>query len=132
MAHHAKVIDWERLFREFDRFEPEEEFGRLHASAFVGSLIKPVPHFVQCFLDRKHKTNPNIDESVKALYSFLLEKRYEERLNLLHFAFHIFDEQTELPQGIVDRTPFPHEDGVPRFNHINDPNFAIELWQSDG
>jgi len=132
MERHAKFIDWERLFGEFDGFEPDEEVRILDASPFVDSLIKPVPHFVQCFLERKNKANPGTDESVKALYGFLLEKRYEERLNLIHFAFHIFDEQTELPQEIVDRTPFPHEDGIPGFTHINDPNFTVELGQSGG
>jgi hypothetical protein len=128
---HAKTIDWERLVREFDRFEPDEETLGVDAPPFVRSLIKPVPHFVHGFLERKFKAKLSPDESVKALYFFLLEKRYEERLNLLHFAFHIFDEQTELPQEIIDRTPFPHEDGIPRFGRINDPNFCLELRQSD-
>jgi hypothetical protein len=35
------------------------------------------------------------------------------------------------PSEIVDRTPFPHEDGLPRFTHINDPSFEIELRRSD-
>jgi hypothetical protein len=125
---HAETIDWERLFKEFDRFEPDEEIRELDASRFVRSLVNPVPDFVTCFIQRKHNANLSRDESVKALYSFLLEKRYGERLNLLHFAFHIFDEYTQLPEEIVDRTPFPHEDGIPRFTHINDPDFEIEIW----
>jgi len=127
MGIHAEVIDWERLFREFDPFEPEEELRGLDASPFVRSLIKPIPDFVNRFIERKLNTNLSRDESVKALYSFLLEKRYKEKLNLLHFAFNIFDEYTQLPQEIVDRTPFPHEDGIPRFTHINDPSFEIEI-----
>jgi hypothetical protein len=124
---HAETIDWERLFEEFDGFETDEGMRGLDASLFVSSLIKPVPDFVHYFIERKHNTNFSRDESVKALYSFLLEKRYLEKLNLLHFAFNIFDEQTRLPQEIVDRTPFPHEDGIPRFTHINDPDFEIEI-----
>jgi hypothetical protein len=37
------------------------------------------------------------------------------------------DEDTRLPQEILDRIPFPQEDGIPRFNHRNDPNFVIEV-----
>jgi hypothetical protein len=131
MGIHVEVIDWERLFQEFDLFEPDEETRGLDASPFVRSLIKPVPDFVHRFIERKFKTNLSRDEAVKALYGFLLEKRYAERLNLLHFAFNIFDEHTELPREIVDRTPFPHEDGLPRFTHINDPSFEIEIRRSD-
>ena len=123
----SEAIDWERLFGEFDGFEPDEEIRGLDASAFVRSLIRPVPDFVQVFMQRKHSPTVSSDEMVRALYGFLLEKRYQERLNLLHFAFKIFDDDTQLPQEIIDRTPFPHEDGIPRFTHINDPSFRIEL-----
>jgi hypothetical protein len=123
---HFEGIDWERLLREFGHFEPDQEIGGLDTSPFVRSLIHPVPKFVQAFIERKNKVALCKDEAVRALYGFLLEKRYQERLNLLHFAFKIFDEDTQLPQEVIDRTPFPHEDGIPRFTHINDPNFVLE------
>jgi hypothetical protein len=127
MAGSSKVIDWERLFREFDRFEPDEGLCEWNASLFAHSLLQPVPGFVHAFLHRKHLETVSDDEAVRALYSFLLEKRYEEKLNLLHFAFNIFDETTQLPREVIDRTPFPHEEGIPRFTHINDPSFVVEL-----
>lgn len=127
MGIQAETIDWERLFREFDRFEPDQEIRGLDASLFLRSLIKPVPDFVLRFIKRKQNANFSREELVKALFGFLLEKRYREKLNLLHFAFNIFDEHTQLPQEIVDRTPLPHEDGIPHFTHINDPNFEIEI-----
>lgn len=121
----AAPLDWDRLFREFDGFEPDEEIRGMDALAFLHSLIEPCPPFVHALLERKRRGNLNHAEAVKALYAFLLEKRYQERLNLLHFAFRIFDENTHLPQVIIDRTPFPHEEGLPRFAHINDPSFEI-------
>lgn len=121
----AGAIDWERLFREFEGFEPDEEIQMMDARAFLNSLIEPCPPFVQTLVERKCQGKLNHAEVVRALYAFLLEKRYQERLNLLHFAFRIFDENTDLPQAIIDRTPFPHEEGLPRFAHINDPYFEI-------
>jgi hypothetical protein len=121
------AIDWERLLREFDRFELDAEMRGWDASLFLHSLVQPVPGFVHAFLDSKEKGTANHNDAVRTLYSFLLEKRYEEKLNLLHFAFHIFDESTQLPQEIIDRTPFPHEDGIPSFACINDPSFAIHV-----
>jgi len=123
-------IDWERLFREFGRFELDSGVRGLDASPFVRSLISPVPKFVQAFIESKDQANFGEveaikDETIKALYGFLLEKRYQEKLNLLHFAFRIFDDDTQLPQEIIDRTPLPHEDGLPRFTLINDPNFEL-------
>lgn len=121
----AASIDWNRLFREFDEFEPDEEIRGMEASAFLHSLIEPSPPFVHALVERKHQGKLNSAEAVRALYAFLLEKRYQERLNLLHFAFSIFDENTQLPQTLIDRTPFPHEEGLPCFTHINDPDFEI-------
>ncbi len=95
----------------------------MEASAFLHSLIEPSPPFVHALVERKHQGKMNSAEAVRALYAFLLEKRYQERLNLLHFAFSIFDENTQLPQTLIDRTPFPHEEGLPCFTHINDPDF---------
>jgi hypothetical protein len=125
MHNSTTAIDWERLLREFDRFELDAEMRAWDASLFLHSLMQPIPGFVHAFIDRKEKVTANHKDAVRALYSFLLEKRYEEKLNLLHFAFHIFDESTQLPREIIDRTPFPHEDGVPSFSRINDPDFAI-------
>jgi hypothetical protein len=118
-------IQWERLLREFETYDVEPDCRQLSSQAFAQSLIDPPPQFASVFLTRKSEAQFTRDEAVRALYCFLLQKRYEERVNLLHFAFHIFDEKTRLPQEIIDRTPFPHEDGVPSFRHINDPGFTI-------
>ena len=118
METRSEAIDWERLFREFDGFEPDEELRQFDASAFARSLVQPVPDFVQALMARKHHAGSAAHDEARALYGFLLEKRYQEKLNLLHFAFNIFDENTQLPQEIIDRTPFPHEDGMPRFTDI--------------
>jgi len=127
MGNHADTIDWERLFREFDAFEPDEEIRAMDALVFSRSLIEPRPPFVAELVARKRRGREDLSpaEAVRALFAFLLEKRYQERLNLLHFAFRIFEEDTCLPQELIDRTPFPHEEGLPSFAHINDPNFKI-------
>ena len=114
----SEAIDWERLFREFDSFELDEEMRGFDASAFARSLVKPIPAFVYGFMARKELAHLSMREAARTLYGFLLEKRYQEKLNLLHFAFNIFDENTQLPQEIIDRTPFPHEDGIPHFTDI--------------
>jgi hypothetical protein len=123
----AGTIDWERLLNEFEGFEPDEELQGMDALPFVRSLIEPCPRFVDVLVARKHRRDMSKAEAVRALYAFLLEKRYQEKLNLLHFAFSIFDEHTHLPQVLIDRTPFPHEDGLPRFTHINDPRFHVSI-----
>ena len=123
----AESIDWERLFKEFEGFEPDEEIRGMDALPFLHSLIEPCPPFVDALVEQKHQGKLNNAEVVRALYAFLLAKRYQERLNLLHFAFSIFDENTHLPQALIDRTPFPHEEGLPSFTHINDPNFDISV-----
>jgi hypothetical protein len=127
MQTSCAAIDWERLFREFERFEPDEGLREWSAHLFLDSLLQPVPGFVHAFIARKDRGDVSDDEAVRALYGFLLEKRYQEKLNLLHFAFNIFDETTLLPQEVIDRTPFPHEEGVPRFTLINDPCFIVEV-----
>ena len=48
-------------------------------------------------------------------------------MNLLYFVFEIFDDNTPLPQEIVNRTPLPHEDGRPRFRHSLDPGFRLRM-----
>ncbi|NTU47682.1 MAG: hypothetical protein HGA84_01595 [Syntrophobacteraceae bacterium] len=118
-------IEWSRLSREFDDFDTPAEECRWSCGAFVQSLVEPVPPFVEWFIERKIRNGMGRGEAVRALYCFLLEKRYKERLNLLHFAFNVFDDESCLPKEIVDRTPFPHEDGTPRYRHFNDPAFLF-------
>ncbi|ABK18869.1 hypothetical protein [Syntrophobacter fumaroxidans] len=120
------TIQWSRLEDEFERFESDPQDCSLDCRLFVRSLSAPVPGFVERLLKRRISREESREEAIRALYCFLLQKRYDERLNLLHFAFYIFDEQTCLPAEIIDRTPFPHEDGTPKFRHINDPGFDIE------
>jgi hypothetical protein len=119
-------LDWGRLLREFEAFEEDPSTNSLDAHAFALSLVRPPPDFVEAFLQRNGNRNWTREEAARALYGFLLQKRYEEKLNLLHFAFHIFDERTQLPQDIIDQTPFPHEDGVPAFRHFQEPGFALD------
>lgn len=57
----------------------------------------------------------------------LLDLRYDQRLNRLHFAFNVFDDDSPLPREISDRTPFPHEDGYPLFRYFGDPEFDMEV-----
>lgn len=121
------TINWEGLLQEFESFEPDEGILEWDASLFSRSLFQPVPGFVKAFTEEKLRRNVPLNEAVRALYGFLLEKRYAERLNLLHFAFNIFDDSSPLPREIIDRTPFPHEEGIPKFTHINDPDFTLEI-----
>jgi hypothetical protein len=122
----SEPIDWESLLCEFESFQPDEEMSRLDCAAFVCSLLDPVPEFVEAFIERKTRGGYAHDEAIRALYCFFLKKRYDERLNLLHFAFNIFDEKTFLPEEIVNQTPFPHEEGIPRFKHLLDPNYRLK------
>jgi hypothetical protein len=114
----AETIDWNRLLQEFAVFEPDAETARVASSAFARSLRRPVPAFVATFLELKLKADVSQADALRSLYAFLLEKRYAERLNLLYFAFTLFDENDSLPEAIVARTPFPHEDGIPKFRHL--------------
>ena len=116
----AKAIDWQRLLREFAVFESDAETVRIDSAAFVLSLRKPAPAFVASFLGVKISGNLSRADALRDLYAFLLEKRYAERLNLLYFAFNLFDENDWLPEQIIARTPFPHEDGIPKFRHLLD------------
>ncbi|GLI34206.1 hypothetical protein [Desulforhabdus amnigena] len=123
----SQTIDWERLLREFENFEAYDESCHAACDTFTRSLIHPVPEFVEKLIQKKiQKEKLSYEESVKALYCFLLQKRYNEKLNLLHFAFHIFDENTCLPDEVINQTPFPHEEGLPSFKHFNDPSYKIE------
>jgi hypothetical protein len=120
-------IDWLRLSREFLTYRTDEEVSAHETGPFAEALVQPTPRFVQCLLQQRRELGEDPGEAARALYCFLLQERYEERLNLLHFAFSIFEEETSLPDEIVARTPFPHEDGVPSFRHHGDPDHAIPM-----
>jgi hypothetical protein len=116
----AEAIDWKRLLQEFAVFELDAETVRIDSTTFARSLRNPVPAFVANFLGVKTSGNSSRADALRALYAFLLEKRYAERINLLYFAFNVFDENDWLPEPILARTPFPHEDGIPKFRHLLD------------
>ncbi|RLB10941.1 MAG: hypothetical protein DRG63_13440 [Deltaproteobacteria bacterium] len=118
-----KRINWKRLLDEWRSFQPEEAFKELDPEPFVKALIRPVPRFVEYLLTAKRGVDEDI--AIRDLYAYLLDKRYYERLNLLHFAFHVFDQDTTLPKEVVDCTPFPHEDGIPSFRYFLDPEFYL-------
>lgn len=120
-------IDWVKLFDEFGSFELLDDSRHLDPAAFELSLLNPAPRFVEAFIEKKLELGESRNEIVRALYFYLLQKRYEQRINLLHFAFQIFDEHTHLPDEVIARTPFPHEDGIPSFRHFNEPGFDIGL-----
>jgi len=119
----SREIPWQRLLREFEGYVPESEESALGGEPFVQSLVSPVPPFVRRFLDVRERAGAGREEAVRDLYFFLLKKRYDDRLNLLHFAFLIFDDCSRLPQGVIDRTPFPHEDGAPVFGDSSITNW---------
>ena len=123
----SQKIDWQRLLTEFEVFRPSDEISRFEPLEFVSSLTDPAPGFVGVFLEKKLKAGGSRDEAVRDLYAYLLEKRYSERLNLLHFAFEIFDGATCLPPNVIDQTPLPHEDGIPNYRNRNVPGYDIEL-----
>ena len=120
-----RELDWPRLMAEFEAFQidPGDDMNGMDADRFAGSLIRPIPAFVERFLDDARRRRVVLPEAARLLYAFLLEKRYQERINLLHFAFNIFDDESRLAQSVIDRTPFPHEDGLPPFRHFGDPDF---------
>ncbi len=119
------MIDWPHLVDEFSRYQLPEEVCSDDFPRFTASLIRPAPRFVGHFLSSRAKDSGDRDRLTATLYFFLLEKRYSQRLNLLHFAFHIFDEETRLPPHVIDRTPFPHEEGVPLFRHFGKDPFDL-------
>ena len=114
----AEAIDWKRLLQEFTVFESDAETVGIDSAAFVRSLRRPAPAFLATFLEVKVKGNFSRADALRDLYAFLLEKRYAERLNLLYFAFNVFDDNDWLPEQVIARTPFPHEDGIPKFRHL--------------
>ena len=115
MSSNLKGIPWDRLLKDFEAYTPDGEESAFQCEPFVQSLASPAPPFVEVFLDARRRLGVARDEAARELYFFLLKKRYDERLNLLHFAFLIFDDSSRLPREVVDRTPFPHEEGLPRF-----------------
>jgi hypothetical protein len=122
----SQAIEWARLLREFELFEPDAGLSAHDASDFAKSLVEPPPPFVESFLQASPERHSTRGYRIRALYGFLLQKRYEEKLNLLYFAFHIFDEKACLPEEVIDQTPFPHEDGVPAFRYFQDPAFSLD------
>ena len=121
----TELIDWQELLSEFEIFDPGTEFAQIDPDVFVHSLVDPVPEFVETLLQRRLKRGGDRQAAVRDLYLFLLEKRYNQRINLLHFAFEIFDDRTSLPQEVIDHTPLPHEDGRPNFRLRFDPDYKI-------
>ena len=119
------MTDWQELLSEFEIFDPGTEFVQIDPDVFVRSLVDPMPEFVDVFLQRRLKRGGDRQAVVRDLYVFLLEKRYDQRVNLLHFVFEIFDDKTCLPQEVIDRTPLPHEDGIPNFRLRFDPDYKI-------
>ncbi|MEJ5364928.1 MAG: hypothetical protein WHS86_07500 [Desulfosoma sp.] len=113
----APKIPWQALKAAFQDFEPDPEWLRFPAQAFQASLIQPAPPFVQHWLEARAAKDPDRHSAVRALYAFLLEQRYTRKLNLLYFAFDLFEETTALPEEVIARTPYPHEDGVPAFRY---------------
>ena len=96
---------------------------KYESSLFVKSLTTPLPRFAESLLGRAKSKIPA--DQARRLYFFLLEKRYTQRLNLLYFAFDIFEDDTSLPEDVINQTPFPHEDGIPEYRHALRPGFAI-------
>jgi hypothetical protein len=116
----AEAIDWQRLLGEFAVFESDAETVRIDSAAFTRALRRPAPAFVATFLGVKISGSFSRADALRDLYAFLLEKRYVERINLLYFAFNVFDDNDWLPEQIIARTPFPHEDGIPKYRHLVD------------
>jgi len=126
-VHRERVaIEWSRLLREFQNYQPDAAMSALDSAVFAESLVEPAPLFVASFLRQPGNVGELHDHGVKALYAYLLQKRYDERLNLLYFAFRIFDEDTRLPREIIEQTPLPHEDGVPSFGYFGQPGFTLD------
>ena len=125
--HEQVTIEWLRLLREFQDYQLDSTVGALDGALFVESLVEPTPGFAQALLRQKNTAGGLGKDGVKALYGYLLQKRYDEKLNLLYFVFHVFDEESRLPQEVIEQTPLPHEDGVPSFGCFGQPGFSLEL-----
>ena len=112
------MIDWNRLGSDFSLYPLPDDAEQHDFHLFDKSLVRPLPDFVRYLFDRKRGIR-DAERMAATLYFFLLDKRYDEKLNLLHFAFHIFDDETHLPDEVIGLTPFPHEDGIPHFRHFD-------------
>lgn len=121
----SNVIPWQRRLDEYREFIPDPAWRPHAIELFVRSLIDPVPEFVSSFIRQRCSSESDYGSGVKDLYAFLLEKRYEEKLNLLYFAFDIFENATCIPEEIVDQTPFPHESGIPLYRYRLVPGFNL-------
>jgi hypothetical protein len=124
--HEQLTIEWPRLLREFQDYQLDATVGALDGRFFVESLVEPTPGFVQFLLRQNNTVGGLSKDGVKALYGYLLQKRYDEKLNLLYFVFHVFDEESRLPQEVIEQTPLPHEDGVPSYRHFGEPEFSLD------
>ncbi|MGQ9671000.1 hypothetical protein, partial [Desulfosoma sp.] len=114
----APRIPWENLLAAFQRFEPDPEWHAFDPLAFEAALLVPSEPFVEAFLKaRAAQHTAARPVRIRALYAFLLERRYQEKLNLLYFAFDVLEDTSPLPKDVITRTPFPHEDGTPAFRY---------------
>lgn len=118
-------IDWAGLMEEFGRFQPDPGLAEHPAEAFAAALVRPVPSFAATMLAERVRRGASEGEAARDLYGFLLERRYRERLNLLFFAFDIFDGPDVLPEAVVAQTPLPHEDGEPGYRLRNRPGIDL-------
>ena len=121
----ANRIDWDVLVKEFETFEPGDDFREMDPGVFSETLAKPVPDFVGRLLRKRSLKAHGRDKAARDLYAFLLGKRYDERVNLLYFAFDVFCDPSHLPEDVVNQTPFPHEDGYPKYKCRLDPDFEL-------
>lgn len=124
MPHEMGEINFSGMIPEFAEFRLDEKSLKYESALFVRSLAAPRPRFVENLLGPAANSEEYADR-VKGLYFYLLEKRYAHRFNLLYFAFDVFEDDTALPEEVVNQTPFPHEDGAPRYANALKPGFAI-------
>jgi hypothetical protein len=117
-------IDFEGLIPEFAEFRLDEQCLQYENELFVRSLATPPPRFAENLLGSAASSR-NYADQVRRLYFFLLDKRYTQRLNLLYFVFNIFEDDTALPEDVINQTPFPHEDGIPAYRHALKPGFTV-------
>ena len=119
------MLNWKRLLLEFGTFQIADDLAVFPAERFAAALLEPQPRFVSVFLSLKEIKALDRAEAIKQLYGYFLEKRYQERINLLYFAFEIFDGPTSLPNEVINMTPLPHEDGPPSYRLRFDPHFQL-------
>jgi hypothetical protein len=124
MCLDAVGVDLDALIPEFAEFGLNNDSLQYENALFVGSLINPLPRFAENLLGTDASSSSYADQ-VRKLYFFLLEKRYTQRLNLLYCVFNIFEDDTLLPEAVINQTPFPHEDGIPAYRHVLKPGFTI-------